>query len=121
MRRILFVSCLVGCGGKLSEEEFVNEYTRSYCEWQLQCVDPAQAVFDGTEGTEGCEAEVGAEMVAKAYGCKLVPDFAELCLQGMTELSCPEEGEDPAESLPQDCELSWKKCALTGEDLDDDA
>jgi hypothetical protein len=39
----------------------------------------------------------------------------------MTELACPEEGEDPAESLPKDCEFSWKKCALTDEDLDDDA
>jgi hypothetical protein len=121
MRRILCVLFLVGCGGKLSEEEFVNEYTRSYCAWEQQCVDPAMAVFDGAEGVEACEAAFGEEMVNKAFGCKLERDFAELCLQGMAELSCPEDGQEPAEVLPQDCELSWKKCALTGEDLDDDA
>lgn len=113
------VPLLVACN-KLSEEEFVYSYTEMYCTRGLECLDPALAVFDGINSTDACEAEIGDEMAAKAAGCKIVRKNAELCLEEMATLSCPAEGDDLDADLPSACPVSWKKCALTAEDLADD-
>lgn len=110
---------LAACGGnKLEEEDFVYTYTQQYCAVWLECSDPAMRVWDGLEGTEGCEAEIGPEMADKANGCKLVADNAQACLDKLADLACPADGQALDEALPIECEVAWKKCSLTAEDLE---
>lgn len=115
------VAVSASCKG--AEPDFVESYLTSFCAFFIDCTDPAVAAFDGLPTVEDCRAEFGPPLAARAEGCKLEKDAAELCLQELDGAACPEEGA-PEDALPAVCapDLVWKKCdGPTGAGDDEDA
>lgn len=101
-------SALAGCGD--AEGKFVAEYTTAYCDFYLQCADPAELVFDGMDTQDECEGTYGPEFLAEGEGCKLDHPAAKACLDQLGALQCPPENAVLDSAIPPACDAVWKKC-----------
>jgi hypothetical protein len=119
---LVAIVALTGCKKGLDEPEFVEAYVASYCQFWVDCADPVVVAFDGAPTVEECRAVEGPRLAAKADGCKLEDDAAELCLLDLDGLQCPEAG-PPEEAVPASCDagLVWKKCDAVAAGDDEDA
>ena len=102
------VAILVGCGD--AEGKFLADYTTAYCEFYLQCADPAELVFDGLDEQGECEGTFGPQFQDEGAGCKLERPAAKACLDQLGALQCPPEGAVLESAIPSACSAVWKKC-----------
>ena len=100
---------LAACGGKREAEDYLLEYTEAYCAFALECGDPAQMVFDGTDSAEACVATRGPAFAAQWEGCVLDQKDADRCLTFLAGTDCPSDG-DVDSVIPAECATAWKKC-----------
>jgi hypothetical protein len=107
-RSVAWLVVVAACGP--SEATFVVDYTDAYCDYYLECGDPAQLVFDGIDSLESCRALYGPGVAERGSACKVDKGPAGRCLDLMETMACPEEGAVIDDSLPADCEAAWQKC-----------
>jgi hypothetical protein len=98
---------LVGCNP--SETKFIDQYVAAECDYRVTCYDPAILQFYGYADAEGCVASFGPEFVTQHQGCTYDAVAAKQCVKALEELSCPAEGEDPAD--PEICGQVFTMCA----------
>ena len=104
------LGALVGCGEKMVPEDYVDAYLEQYCAYWLECSDPAQLTFEGTNSEEACLAIHGDRIASQWQGCKLVDKLATQCLDQMAALTCPADGAALDDQLPPVCATVWEKC-----------
>jgi hypothetical protein len=103
---------LAGCG-KVKADDFVVQYTDSYCALRLECGDTAGLVFEGADSMESCQGTYGPVFEAEGQGCVLKSKLADECLDAMSALTCPADGDVDA-ALPPVCATVWQKCEEGG-------
>lgn len=111
--RAALLLLLVACG-KEKADDFVIEFTDTYCNLRLGCGNQAGLVFDGAVTLESCQAVYGPEFEAWGEGCALKSKPAKQCLDELATLTCPEDG-NVDEVLPAVCNTVWTKCEAVPE------
>ncbi|MCA9492683.1 MAG: hypothetical protein KC621_22270 [Myxococcales bacterium] len=106
--RVSALLLLVGCG-KMKADDYVVEFTDTYCNLRLSCGDTAGLVFDGADTLESCQAVYGPDFAAQGAGCVLKSKLANQCLDELSALACPDDGNVDA-VLPAVCSTVWIKC-----------
>lgn len=106
------LAALPACGEP--ETEFVLEFTSSYCHKLIECTDPVLEVFDGLPTEEECEGMYGPPVADMSSACKLDKKAAQVCLDEMATLRCPDPDQELDDVLPPACDAAWKKCEEGG-------
>lgn len=104
----LALAMLAGCG--VSRNEFVPEYAAAYCDFYMECGDPAQLTFDGVLTADDCLALYGPDIDAQAEACGFKNGKAKDCLGALEVATCPADGDVDA-GLPVTCHEVFVNCA----------
>lgn len=105
----LFLS-LAACGP--DETKFIPEFADAYCDFVLECEDPAVLTFDGITSHDECLEVYGPEVEALGFGCKYKAKQARRCLQAMEVAACPAEGTTLQDGLPAVCNEVYIDCEV---------
>jgi hypothetical protein len=111
MAALRFVGLLwmAGCGRKLDPEGYLVDFTDQYCAIELECTDPAQLAFEGSDSIDLCVATNGPRFAEQWGGCVLDRKNAVRCLSLLPDTQCPDEG-DLDSAIPAECFGAWQKC-----------
>lgn len=115
MRAVILACVLAGCGP--SQESFTSDYVAAECQYRIDCYDPAVLEFYGYDTVDGCTASFGPEFVTDHQGCTYDKAAAKACLKAFDALSCPADGDEPAD--PEACARVLTGCSGGDTDASD--
>lgn len=114
MRPLALAAMAIGlCGCSLNQAEYSAQFTVAYCEWLLDCEDPAVLTFDGIHSAADCEAIMAPEVTSYGTTCKYKGGKANKCLDAMENLACSDDG---SFQLPAQCEAVYPGCTFGEEE-----